>query len=226
MIIPEICDIIKDMKNNTIYKILIVTLIFITILLSFLSYYYKKSHDSLISEIKNPPINTTSFPTTQTVESGDLNKNFNFDLGPIASLNSMYNISSTTENGAVDERYDKIQLKYSEANEKILGCFYSSENINYKVKFDRNGNYVWDIEGLTRFVSTYGGYGILPAQSDEEMNNILSGILNIKIKPQDESSFLIKFYPDNNNQIYFEKTESDGHIIRYNKGSCAEYYNY
>ena len=126
----------------------------------------------------------------------DIRPNYNGNLlGSTTSL-SDFMITSNPLNPINQESQKKIE----EMRDSIIGCYYMTENVNERIKLDRNNYFSKFVEGSTRFVMVSGSY----------LTNLdFKGIL---FSPTDESNFSMKLefatdtvkLIDKNNKV-FEK---------------------
>lgn len=118
------------------------------------------------------------------------------------------NFSATTTQiiSSLSEAEKEKNKKIEETKEKLIGCFYSKDNINERIKLDRYGNFAKFIEGSLRFVQTGGTY-------------ILNDEKTLFFTPQEESKF--SMFTDMN-QGSINILEVSGKIFE--KGLCADFY--
>ncbi len=112
------------------------------------------------------------------------------------------------QNEIISKKYQEDQIIYEDNKDKFIGCYYSVDNINDRIKLDRNSYFTKYIEGSSRFVSINGTY-------------ILAfDLKNIIFTPSDESKFTLKV--DNRSDGLYLVENSNN----FKKQTCADFNPY
>lgn len=153
--------------------------------------------------------------TTNWINCGAGNPNLNLNFVsmpnslsvPVASTlypfinNSFIGATTSIMNG-------EEQKKIEEMRDSIIGCYYMKDNINERVKLDRNNYFSKFVEGMNRFAQVNGSY---VTSSDFK---------SIDFIPTEESKFSMKLYIGTSTVNLIDKNSDKV----FEKETCADFY--
>ncbi len=215
-------NIFKKIKLVHILSALILLLIISTSYFAYKNYKINKVINFNNSKNCNPAnleeayFNISKYGTTTNwINCGTGNSNINSQpvsnyLGlPMASTMNLYPFNNNSLIGSSTGIINiEEQNKLAEMQDNIIGCYYMTDNINEKVKLDRNNSFSKFVEGMNRFTQINGNY------------TMSLDFKSVAFVPFEESKFSMKLEIGTNTVNLTDKNSDK----IFKKETCADFY--